>query len=72
MDSLDSFGDRQTTETLTSLMPHADSTSLLREHLSLFQLVRYDQVTNYAIRSGAWSDPHDVAWRRGACGGRAC
>src|SRR5262245_45911071 len=21
------------------------------------QLVRYDQVTNYAVRSGAWSDP---------------
>ncbi|MEX0642042.1 MAG: G8 domain-containing protein, partial [Pirellulales bacterium] len=63
IDSLDNLSDRQTSETITSLVPHADSPSLLREHLSLFQLVRYDQVTNYAIRSGAWSDP--TTWHGG-------
>jgi hypothetical protein len=63
LDSLDKFGDRQADETLTSLVPHADDPALQREHLSLFQLVRYDQVTNYAVRSGAWSDPN--TWHGG-------
>ena len=63
VDSLDKLSDRQTSETITSLLPLAENTTLLREHLSLFQLVRYDQVTNYAIRSGAWSDP--TIWHGG-------
>ncbi len=62
-DSLDTLNDRQTNETLTSLVPKADSTSLEKEHLALMQLVRYDQVTNYAIRSGNWSDP--TVWHGG-------
>jgi Ca2+-binding RTX toxin-like protein len=57
VDSLDKLSDRQTSETNTSIIPHAENTSLAREHLSTLQLVRYDQVTNYAIRSGNWSDP---------------
>src|SRR5262249_8643350 len=36
---------------------------LLKEHLALMQLVRYDQVTSYAIRSGNWSDP--TIWHGG-------
>ncbi len=62
-DSLDTPSDRLTSETLTSLVPKADSTSLEQEHLALMQLVRYDQVTNYAIRSGTWSDP--TIWHGG-------
>ena len=57
VDSLDTLSDRQSSETNTSIVPHAESTTLAREHLSTLQLVRYDQVTNYAIRSGNWSDP---------------
>ena len=57
VDSLDTFGDFKAGEKVDSLMPHADTPALQREHLTLFQLVRYDQVTNYAIKSGNWSDP---------------
>ena len=63
LDSLDKFSDRAATETITSLVPMADNPTLQREHLSLFQLVRYDQLTNYAIRSGNWSDP--ATWHNG-------
>ncbi len=63
VDSLDKIGDRQSNESLHSLIPHADSPSLQREHLTLSQLVRYDQVTNYAVASGAWSSPS--TWSNG-------
>ena len=66
-DSLDTLSDRQTTETLTSLAPKADNISLEKEHLALMQLVRYDQVTNYAISSGNWSDP--TIWHGGVVPG---
>ena len=36
---------------------------LQREHLSLFQLVRYDQVTHFAVADGNWSDPS--TWQDG-------
>ncbi|MFO0789890.1 MAG: G8 domain-containing protein [Pirellulales bacterium] len=62
VDSLDKISNRDSTETLTSLIPHA-GTSMQTEHLTLYQLVRYDQVTNYAIRNGAWSDPN--TWHGG-------
>ena len=57
IDSLDKLSDRQSNETIRSLVPHADNPTLQREHLSLFQLVRYDQVTHFAVRSGDWSNP---------------
>ncbi len=63
IDALDKLGDRQTTETLSTLVSHSDNSSLQREHLSLFQLVRYDQITNYAVNSGAWSNPN--TWHGG-------
>jgi Ca2+-binding RTX toxin-like protein len=56
IDSLDHLGDRQTDETIHSLVPHADNSRLQREHLSLFELVRYDELTHIAVRSGEWSD----------------
>ena len=39
------------------MIPHADDPVLQREHLTLSQLVRYDQVTHFAVTSGAWSNP---------------
>src|SRR4029079_11752807 len=62
-DSLDTFSDRQSSETVPSLVPKSNDTALEKEHLALMQLVRYDQVTNYAIRSGDWSDP--TVWHGG-------
>jgi hypothetical protein len=57
IDSLDKLNDRQTSESIHSLVPHADNPTLQREHLSLFELVRYDEVTHFAVRSGDWSNP---------------
>ena len=63
IDSLDKLSDRATNETLSTLVPHADNPTLQREHLSTPQLVRYDQITNYAVASGAWSNP--ATWHNG-------
>lgn len=63
VDSLDSLIDRQADESIHSVVPHAANLTLQREHLSLFQLVRYDQVTHYAVRSGNWSNP--TTWANG-------
>lgn len=57
VDSLDNLNDRGAAETLHSLLPFADNASLQREHLTLTQLVRYDQVTHYAVNSGLWTNP---------------
>jgi Ca2+-binding RTX toxin-like protein len=63
VDSLDKFADRQINETIHSLVPHADNTVYQREHLALFELVRYDQVTHIAVASGNWSSP--ATWKNG-------
>jgi Ca2+-binding RTX toxin-like protein len=63
IDSLDKLNDRQSSEAIHSLVPHAENLVLQREHLSLFELVRYDQATHIAVRSGAWSDP--ATWQNG-------
>ena len=57
VDSLDKIRDRQQNEALHTLIPHADDPVLQREHLTLNQLVRYDQVTHFAVNSGDWSSP---------------
>ncbi|MEX2092009.1 MAG: G8 domain-containing protein, partial [Pirellulales bacterium] len=67
VDSLDKIGDRQSSESLHTLIPHADDPVLQREHLSLSQLVRYDQVTHFAVTNGAWSDPN--TWHDGVVPG---
>lgn len=59
----DVFSDRETAEAIRSTLPHADTPVLQREHLSLFESVRYGQVTHYAIHDGAWSDPN--TWHDG-------
>jgi Ca2+-binding RTX toxin-like protein len=64
LDSLDHLGDVQADEQIATKVPHVSNLSMQREHLELYQLVRYDQVTNYALRSGAWSD--SSIWKNGA------
>jgi Ca2+-binding RTX toxin-like protein len=59
----DTFSDRESTEAVRSSLPHADTPVLQREHLSLFESVRYDQVTHYAIHNGSWSNP--ATWHNG-------
>jgi Ca2+-binding RTX toxin-like protein len=63
VDSLDKISDRQQNETLHTLVAHGDDPVLQREHLTLTQLVRYDQVTHYAVASGTWSSPS--TWANG-------
>lgn len=53
--AIDVLRDRQSAESLHTRLPHVDNPVLQREHLTLFQLVRYDQITHYAVRSGDWS-----------------
>jgi Ca2+-binding RTX toxin-like protein len=60
--AIDHF-DRSSAEAIHSALPHADSPVLQREHLSLFQLVRYDEVTHYAIHDGDWLNP--ATWHDG-------
>lgn len=57
IDSLDQFTDVEEGEVIHSKLPHLDIPSKRSEHLALFELVRYDQVTNFAVKSGSWSDP---------------
>jgi Ca2+-binding RTX toxin-like protein len=57
LDSLDVIADANTGEKVHTRIPHADSVSKREEHLALFELIRYDQVTHYAMTSGDWSDP---------------
>ncbi len=64
IDSLDKL-DRSPVDRIrfTRCVPHADNPTLQREHLTLYQLIRYDEVTNIAMQSGAWSDPS--TWQDG-------
>jgi Ca2+-binding RTX toxin-like protein len=63
IDSLDAFTGREANEAIHTAIPHADNALLMREHVSLFELVRYDQVTHSAVRTGAWSNPS--TWQNG-------
>jgi hypothetical protein len=67
IDSLDKMSDRLTTEAIHSKLPHATSGVRQLEHLALFELARYDQVTHYAVTSGAWSNP--ATWHDGVVPG---
>jgi Ca2+-binding RTX toxin-like protein len=57
IDSMDRLSAVETNEIVDSLMSHGDDPSKLREHLSMYQLVRYADVTHTAIASGAWTNP---------------
>ncbi|MDZ4657792.1 MAG: G8 domain-containing protein [Bythopirellula sp.] len=63
LDSLDNLKDVAAGESVHTLIPHADNPSKRTEHISLFELVRYDQVTHYAVASGNWSDT--ATWHDG-------
>ena len=56
IDSLDDFVDIRDDERIHSALPHPEDTIKRNEHLGLFELVRYDQVTHTAVSSGDWSD----------------
>ncbi|QEG34710.1 G8 domain-containing protein [Bythopirellula goksoeyrii] len=62
IDSLDEIYGRQENEALHTLVPHAGmDSSRQTEHLGLFELVKYADVTHAAIASGNWSDPSNWA-----------
>ncbi len=63
IDSMDKLPEAESTEVVDTLMNHGDDPSKLREHLSLFQLVRYADVTHTAIGSGDWTNP--ATWAGG-------
>jgi Ca2+-binding RTX toxin-like protein len=63
IDSLDKLPDRVQSESVHTLIPHVEDTVLQREHLALFQLVQYSQVSHYAVSSGEWSNPN--TWHDG-------
>jgi len=67
IDTLDKLSDRQPSEAIHTLIPHGDDPVRQREHLALTQLIRYSQVTHYAVSSGAWSDPN--TWHDGVVPG---
>ena len=57
IDSLDDLEDSADSEAIHTLIPHADDSVKRKEHLALFELVKYEDVTNYALNSGDWSNP---------------
>lgn len=63
IDSFDKVIDRQSGEAVHTKLPHADDPVKQREHLTTFELVRYDEVTHTAVTNGAWSDPD--TWENG-------
>jgi len=67
VDSLDKLADIQATESLHTKIPHAADFVKQKEHLALFELVRYDQVTHFAVSNGAWSNPS--TWANGVVPG---
>lgn len=56
IDSFDALIDASGDELISSMMPHGDDVSKRAEHLALFQLVRYQDVTSIATKSGSWFD----------------
>lgn len=57
IDSIDRLENVDQSETVHSLLAHSNHRSKRGEHLMLFQLVRYADVTHTAIASGDWSSP---------------
>ncbi|WP_197531720.1 G8 domain-containing protein [Posidoniimonas corsicana] len=57
IDSFDTIVDGSGDEVISSMMPHMTDPSKRAEHLALFQLVRYQDVTSVAVKSGSWFDP---------------
>lgn len=67
IDSLDRVLFRTATERLDTRVPHEGDSLKQDEHLALTELVRYDQVTHYAVADGDWTDAS--TWRNGVVPG---
>jgi Ca2+-binding RTX toxin-like protein len=63
LSATDTFSDRLSNETIHSSLSHGSDSFLQQEHLALFESVRYDQTTHYAIHDGDWSD--SATWHNG-------
>ena len=63
LDSIDEIRDAESNEVVTNVIPHSDDLSKQPEHLTLNQLVRYDQVTHIALSNGNWSN--SSTWQNG-------
>jgi Ca2+-binding RTX toxin-like protein len=63
IDALDTLRDVSMGELVSTIVPHADNDSKRTEHLSLFELVKYTDVTHYAVQSGNWSN--SATWHDG-------
>ncbi|MDA8745928.1 hypothetical protein N9N28_14970 [Rubripirellula amarantea] len=63
IDSIDKIADLTEGELVTQRLPHATNPVKASEHLQLFQLVRYADITHTAVASGDWSDP--AIWQDG-------
>lgn len=57
IDSIDAMPDRSKQDIITQSLPHTDDPVKAKEHLRLFQLIRYADITHTAIADGNWSDP---------------
>ncbi len=67
IDSLDELRDMQADEALHTLVPHSATDARQAEHLTLFEVVKYADVTHSAIASGDWSNPSN--WSGGVVPG---
>ncbi len=63
VDSVDKLNSADANDVVTTQLPHFGDRLRFSEHLSLFQLVRYEDVTHIAISSGSWADP--ASWADG-------
>jgi hypothetical protein len=63
LSATDTFSDRLPDETIHSSLSHGTDSFMQEEHLALFENVRYDQITHYAIYDGDWSNPN--TWHNG-------
>ncbi|MCO6044445.1 hypothetical protein NG895_11070 [Aeoliella sp. ICT_H6.2] len=63
IDSIDVFDNLESIDQVTSVLPHATNPVKAGEHLQVFELVKYADVTHTALASGDWSNP--AIWQGG-------
>lgn len=63
IDSLDHVIDLGDHEQVHTRIPHAGAETKREEHLALFELIRYADITHMAVASGDWSSP--ATWSGG-------
>lgn len=57
IDSIDTLQAFDADEVVTSVLPHGNDPYKAAEHLHLFELIKYADITHTALGSGDWSDP---------------